>query len=398
MAPDTLLINPDILPAIMAEHRLAYAVTNDALVVREIFDPVRLIAADPDAAIGRSLTELAPELVGSEDVLDAIASGRQARFELEMVNRTDWGGVRGSLHLRLLLKPGQDHGGQPHSILFLVEDMTQVGQMQQRMMQSRNELLLLKDALDNKNRALVAANLELHKLADMKTTFVSIAAHELRTPLAIIRGYSDMLLDEAFGNLVEPQRDALALMRHSTDRLLEIVTNLLDLTRLEAGRIELVMQPLDIGALVRATAREFGPLFDGAQQRLVVTAPSDLPAALCDETRAFQILGNLLSNASKYTPAGGQIELRVGLAATPGELMVSVTDNGVGIPLDEQNRLGTLFFRARTANLTSAHGVGLGLYITTSLVQLHGGRLWFDSREGEGSTFYVTFLLADAAE
>lgn len=213
-----------------------------------------------------------------------------------------------------------------------------------------------------------------------------------------MRGYADMLLDEAFGGLAEAQRHALTTLYQSVDRLLGIVNNLLDMARLEAGRIELVMQPVDLEAMVRAAAKEYRPLFEAAQQRLVVTMSPDLPAALCDETRVFQILGNLLSNASKYTPQGGQVELGVGLIDAPGELVVSVRDNGVGIPLDQQEELGRLFFRARTANLINTQGAGMGLNITRSLVQLHGGRFWFESVEGQGSTFYVTFLMASQPE
>jgi signal transduction histidine kinase len=223
-----------------------------------------------------------------------------------------------------------------------------------------------------------------------------MAAHELRTPLAIMRGYADMLLEEALGAINSSQRESLLTLRRGADRLLEVVNNLLDLTRLEAGRMELVMQPQDLAALVQAAAREFRPLFETACQRFDVAVAPDLPAVLADETRVFQILSNLLSNASKYTPAGGLIELRACLAESPDELEVFVRDTGVGIPADEQDRLGSLFFRARTANQVDARGVGLGLYITNSLVQLHGGRLWFESQEGVGSTFHATFLLANA--
>ncbi len=393
---DELRLHPEALPLILEERTLAYLVTDGALRVRHIYDPAHLIVASDEPVVDNALVNLVPELAGNEDALRAISAGQQGLIRLEMVNRVDAAGK--PRYHRLLVQPRQPGGGQPLGVVYLVEDVTEAGEMQQRLMQSRNELLLLRDALDSNNRQLAAANLELRKVADMKSTFVSIAAHELRTPLAIIRGYADMLLDEGFGTLAQPQREGLVILRKSTDRLLEIVNNLLDLARLEAGRIELVMQALDLGALVCATAREFHPLFEASQQRLSIKVAPDLPAALCDETRVFQILGNLLSNASKYTPQGGEIEMSAALADQPGELVVAVRDNGVGIPLDEQERLGSLFFRARTADLINAHGVGLGLHIATSLVELHGGRLWFQSSEGQGSTFYVTFLMASLPE
>ncbi len=276
--------------------------------------------------------------------------------------------------------------------------MTELGQTQQQLMQSRNELLLTRHELASSNLELAAANLELRKLADMRSAFVSVAAHELRTPLAIIRGYADMLLDGMLGGLAQPQREGLEILRHGSERLLGIVNNLLDVSRLEAGHVDLLMQPLDLGVLVTIAARELQPVFAAANQELVVTIQPDLPAVLCDETRTFQVLTNLLSNSARYTPNGGQIELGVRLADWPGEALVTVRDTGVGIPLEDQKRLGSLFFRARNANMASAQGTGLGLYITSSLVQMHGGRLWFESVEGQGSTFYVTFLLAGALD
>lgn len=392
MLLDELRMDPEVLAAILEQRQLAYLMTDGQLRVRHIYDPAHLIVAGDESVIGQALVDLAPELIGNEDALKAISAGQQALIRLEMVNRADSAGE--TRYHRLLVKPRQPGEEQPQGVVYLVEDVTEIGEMQQRLMQRRNELLLLRDALDSKNRELAAANLELRQVADMKSTFVSIAAHELRTPLAIMRGYADMLLQEAFGDLAEGQREALTTLCQSADRLLGIVNNLLDLARLEAGRIELVLHPVDLDALVRATAKEYRPVLEAAQQLLVVTAAPDLPAALCDEARVFQIVGNLLSNASKYTPAGGQVELAVGESDTPGELVVSVRDNGVGIPLDEQERLGTLFFRASTADLVSTHGAGLGLHITRSLVQLHGGRFWFESIAGQGSTFYVTFLIA----
>jgi signal transduction histidine kinase len=134
---------------------------------------------------------------------------------------------------------------------------------------------------------------------------------------------------------------------------------------------------------------------EGRAQPLTLCIPSDLPPALCDEARAAQIIGNLLSNASKYTPRGGQIAVTVALAEEDGFLEVSVADNGVGIPANDQPRLFDRFFRAQSAVLTGASGAGLGLHITRSLIELHGGHIWFESELGKGSTFHVAFPIAD---
>lgn len=412
MMLDSLSSNLAALAAVFGELSPTVVIADDRLRVVHLHDPETLL--DPLAAPLDSLPllELIPELVGHEDILADLLAGRADKLEIHLFSRSvDADNER---YLRLLARPssvlaaglpaaampGYSHAAAflPEGVAVLLEDITPVGEIQQRLMQSRNELLLLNETLSGTNRDLTAANQELRKLADVRSTFVSMAAHELRTPLAVMHCYADLLLEEALGSLNDAQRESLLTLRRGSDRLLEVVNNLLDLTRLEAGRIELVLNPLDLGALVQTAAREFRPLFQARDQSFVVQVARDLPAVLADETRVFQILSNLLSNASKYTPVGGEIELSVGLASAASELQVAVRDNGVGVPAGEQDRLGSLFFRASTANQIDARGIGLGLYITHSLVQLHGGRLWFESQEGHGSTFYVTFLQADADE
>jgi signal transduction histidine kinase len=120
----------------------------------------------------------------------------------------------------------------------------------------------------------------------------------------------------------------------------------------------------------------------------------DLPPALCDKNRATQIIENLLSNAAKYTPRGGQITVKTAPAQEEGFLEIAVIDNGVGISVEDQAKIFSRFFRTKSAAAVGASGAGLGLYITRSLVELHGGRIWFESKLGEGSTFHATFPIA----
>ncbi|UCC62799.1 MAG: HAMP domain-containing histidine kinase [Anaerolineae bacterium] len=205
----------------------------------------------------------------------------------------------------------------------------------------------------------------------------------------------EMLLDEDAGPLTDRQREFLEVVGKSGQHLLEVTDNLLDLTRIEAGRLELILQPQDLRALVEAAAAEFEPQLAAKGQRLTLRAPPSLPPALCDETRTAQIVGNLLSNAVKYTPDGGQIAIHATPDDKEGFLRVSVSDNGVGISPEDQPKLFSRFFRARSASRTRASGAGLGLHIARSLAELHGGRIWFESELDRGSTFYVTFPAAD---
>ena len=132
-----------------------------------------------------------------------------------------------------------------------------------------------------------------------------------------------------------------------------------------------------------------------AGQRISCSVAPDLPLVLADELRAVQIIGNLLSNANKYTLPGGQIAVHVGGGESPTEAVVSVSDDGVGIPPEDHPMIGSWLFRSDSGKEVSAKGIGLGLYITRSLVELHGGRFWFESAPGSGSTFHISFLVAD---
>ncbi|MCB0234014.1 MAG: HAMP domain-containing histidine kinase, partial [Anaerolineae bacterium] len=188
---------------------------------------------------------------------------------------------------------------------------------------------------------------------------------------------------------------SVEVIHDGAQRLLQITDNLLDMTRIEAGRLELVLQVLDAGELIASIVDEQRPLFQQSGQRLSIALQPGLSNALMDELRATQIVVNLLSNARKYTPAGGSVDVVLCQAADPNELLLTVSDTGVGIAPEDQPEIGTWLFRAKSANQINAKGVGLGLNITRSLVELHGGRFWFESTPGQGSAFHVTFLAAD---
>jgi signal transduction histidine kinase len=378
---------------ILRNCRIAYAITDDTLAVVEVGGEDDILCDGHEICLGQSLPDLVPELVGLEEVLADILAGDLPRFELACANRETADGQ--TIYLTMMDLPYRNRTGQIAGILHMVQDVTEMGMVDRQLAQNRNELRLLQDQLTCQNAELAAANAELRRLDELKSAFVSVAAHELRTPLAPIRGYVEVLLDEDVGSLTDEQREYLQTVERSARRLLTLTSNLLDVTRIEAGRLELVLQPVDLSALVKAIADEYGPQLEGRAQQLTLRIPSDMPPALCDETRAAQIVGNLLSNASKYTPQGGWIAITVGPAEEDGFLEVSVADNGVGIPTKDQPRLFDRFFRAQSAVLTGASGAGLGLHIARSLIELHGGRIWFESELSKGSTFHVTFPVAD---
>ncbi|MCB0166027.1 MAG: PAS domain-containing protein [Anaerolineae bacterium] len=378
---------------ILANRQIAYALTDRELMVTQVSGASPLAVAPQPDWLGHSLLDFVPELVGSEKALAEILDGQADHLRLLLVNRETDEGVTAYVTMELL--PYPDSTGQIMGLVYLVQDATEWGISALQVTQHRNELGLLREQLEHQNKELKASNAELQQLSALKSQFVSIAAHELRTPLTTLYGYLDLLLMEDFGRLNEQQRRFVEIIRNGARHLTKITHDLLDTSQIEAGQVELLLKPENLQALLETVAAELKPQLDTKQQQLTVHAAADLPLALCDDMRMVQVGTNLISNASKYTPEGGTIDVFITLAAEEGFLQVAVTDTGVGIGPEDQAKLFTRFFRAKTASLTGASGTGLGLHITRNLVELHGGRIWFESELNRGSTFYFTLPVAD---
>ena len=238
----------------------------------------------------------------------------------------------------------------------------------------------------------------------MKSEFVSLVSHELRTPLTAIGGFVDLLLEEEGEDAPrEAHKDLLRVVKRNSERLTALIEELLDVSRIEAGRVDLKPQPVDVAAAVHGVVQLLRDQFAQKEQSLVVDIDPALPRVHADPGRLAQILVNLLSNANKYTPRNGRITVAAGEAAAPagagatprplgGErpVTISVTDTGIGLSAEDQARLFTRFFRAGDQAAKHTPGSGLGLWITRSLVELHGGALSVVSELGRGSTFSFT--------
>jgi PAS domain S-box-containing protein len=239
----------------------------------------------------------------------------------------------------------------------------------------------------------------------MKTEFVALVSHELRTPLTSIRGFTDLILDMG-DDVLHPQvKDYVHIVQQNAERLTTLVTNVLDLTRVEAGRVELQRHYYSIQKLVDFAVYSMRQVIEARHQQLSVTIAPNLPELWVDRDRIIQVLSNLLSNASKFTAQSGHIQLRVNTlggdtanypvdVSTPA-ILFSVQDNGMGIPADEQNRIFERFYRAEQATRQQIPGSGLGLALVKALVELHGGKVWFHSIVGQGSQFYFTLPLVE---
>ncbi|HEY1348148.1 MAG TPA: ATP-binding protein [Ktedonobacteraceae bacterium] len=234
----------------------------------------------------------------------------------------------------------------------------------------------------------------------LKDDFISIAAHELRTPLAILKGFAQTLIVQTARRhgpeLAEWQVEALVGIDQATGRMVELVDDLLDVSRLQAGRFTLHPHPTDLVALTQRVITRL-QLTTG-RHRLVFRRGAEHLVANLDPARMEQVLTNLVANAIKYSPEGGSIFLQLTPCQDGNHLQLSIRDEGIGIPVSQQAQIFGRFVRADNARLSNISGTGLGLYLCRELVEQHQGRIWFESTEGLGSTFFLTLPLFARSE
>jgi len=293
--------------------------------------------------------------------------------------------------------PLPDHGELSTLIDSFNEMLAQIGrsetdlrkahdQLELRVRERTAELQTAKDSLEAYSQNLLRAKEELERAAKFKDQFLSTMSHELRTPLNAVLGFSDLLTEERYGPLNERQQRYVKHIHTGGKHLLTLINDILDLSKIEAGRLQLAIDSVPIATSFSEVMDTMRPLADKKSHILVHRAPQGL-SVRADGTRLKQILMNLVGNAIKFTPEGGHIELA---ARRVGEFVrVEVRDSGPGIPPEEQERIFDAFYRLRRSE-KAAEGTGLGLAITQRLVQLHGGELGVESRVGSGSCFYFT--------
>jgi two-component system phosphate regulon sensor histidine kinase PhoR len=230
---------------------------------------------------------------------------------------------------------------------------------------------------------------ELRRLETVRREFVANVSHELRTPIASIKAMVETLEAGAIEDR-ELTFDFLNRMVAESDRLAALVDDLLDLGRLETGRVNLHVEPLDPADLLTRAAERLRPQTERARVSLSTNIPAGLPRVLADRARIEQVILNLVHNAIKFTPPGGDITITA--EAKGDELVVAVRDTGAGIALDDQSRLFERFYKVDRSR--RSEGTGLGLAITKHIVQAHDGAIWVESELGHGATFYFTLPFA----
>ncbi len=238
------------------------------------------------------------------------------------------------------------------------------------------------------NEALTAANSQLRELDRMKDAFLSMVTHELRTPLTVISGITEMLETGIYGELAADQSEHIRQIALQAHRLRQLVNDLLDLSKMEAGMMRLRREMLDPHSLAAAVVEQLATVAAQAGVLLRNQIGFDLPEVNCDGQRIEQVLTNLISNAIKFTSTGGQVTITA--ETQRGAVRFNVADTGRGIPGDALPQVFDKFFQVQSSTESGAKGTGLGLAIVKHIIELHGGQVFVESEVGKGSSFSFT--------
>jgi signal transduction histidine kinase len=278
------------------------------------------------------------------------------------------------------------------------------------LLESQNEISQTEEILRfllrlSDHAAIAISNAQLYNAVQSanvaKSEFVSFVSHELKNPMTSIKGYTELLASEAVGPITEPQSNFLNTIRSNVDRMSTLVSDLADVSRIEAGRLRLDFKAFGIKDIIDEVVRSMRRQVEEKNQALTVHLP-ELPDIWADRIRILQIVTNLVSNAHKYTPEGGRITAAAETSpnhwdpAGPRQVVhFWVADTGIGIAEEDQEKIFQKFFRSEDPQTREVTGTGLGLNITRSLVEMQGGRIWFESKYREGTTFHFTVPVAE---
>jgi len=223
----------------------------------------------------------------------------------------------------------------------------------------------------------------------MKSDFISLASHQLRTPLSAIKTYTHMLIDGFMGPLTKQQIKALKTIISASNRMNETISTLLNITRIESGSVAIIHKPIDIVSLISEVINEHNLSTNNKHLTCEFIKPKLKVKIISDAVVLKEILSNLINNAIKYSTDGGIIKINI--KNSTNKVIISIKDNGMGIPEESKNNIFTKFFRADNVVKQETSGTGLGLYMVKGLVKELDGDVWFESQEGQGSTFFVSF-------
>jgi signal transduction histidine kinase/putative methionine-R-sulfoxide reductase with GAF domain len=304
--------------------------------------------------------------------------------------------------------PGLLAGAHTQTVVPIRREATVIGLivMESRLaeIQSSESMTFLTRLSDHAAIAIANAQLyqEVQAANDAKSEFVSFVAHELKNPMTSIKGYTELLAKGAVGSITDMQANFLATIHSNVERMSTLVSDLNDNSKIEAGRLRLDFKAIELAGVVDEVTRSTKRQLEDKKQTAELNIPDKLPRIWADPTRLAQIMVNLVSNANKYTPESGNIIIGAEKSSNQwdpaGAAMVVhiwVKDNGIGISLEDQKKIFQKFFRSDDSKARESPGTGLGLNITRSLIEMMGGRVWFESEFRQGTTFHFTVPVAE---
>lgn len=268
-----------------------------------------------------------------------------------------------------------------NELLFISKDKTE-------RKKTEEELHKTLSKLKESQRKIEQQNIQLKKLNEIKTTFLNITSHELRTPMSSIKGYAQMLLKQSLGEITEEQKKALEVVLRNTNRLDHLIQDILDISRLQSGTMKFIPEQSDLGILVEEVVETMQSSADLKDIKINANIEDNLPELSIDQERIKQVIINLVNNAIKFSPDGSIINTRV--KKDRDNILFEVQDFGRGIPGYEQNKIFDAFYQVDSGMDRKFTGAGLGLSISRGIVIAHGGKIWAEGEVGEGSIFRFT--------
>lgn len=250
----------------------------------------------------------------------------------------------------------------------------------------------LQQRVDDATHKLRTTNDKLRKLDETKDEFISMASHQLRTPLTSVKGYLSMVLEGDAGKLNDQQEKLLKQSFMSSQRMVYLISDLLNLSRLNTGKFVIESTPVDLREVVKAQMDQLAETAKAREIKLSYDSPAEFPKLMLDETKIHQVVMNFMDNAIYYTPPGGKVDVK--LVETPTAIEFRVEDNGIGVPKDERHHLFSKFYRANNAKQARPDGTGLGLFMAKKVIVAQSGSIIFETEEGVGSTFGFRFSKA----
>jgi len=382
---DPVLLAARAAAAFTRTHRLAYAhIAPDLTIARASPNFEKLLDSSDTPIEGQPLTDRLWGFIGAEEDLLAVLRGTAPDYMLEQVNHELPDGSTAYLTYRVTRL---DQDGETGGLLLVIEDVTAASILQQHVTQDRNELRLVQTQLSH-------AIVELQRLNRFKSLVLSMAAHDLRSPLTVVRGYADLLL-KALERGKPVDREAIATILAQADRLNQMIANLLNLDQIERGQLIIKPAPCDLNELVRDVTKTISPMAALGGLSLLLDLPGTPTRVYADPDRVRQILQNVMSNAVKYTPSRGRVEIVI--RPFEDEAILRITDTGPGMTQAQVARLFQPYYRTDDARESQIEGSGLGLFIVKTLVDAQHGAVAVDSEPGRGTTLTLMLPLANSA-